>query len=48
MKDGLKIEEWKIKLTNNVPVAKTYNALPCPLYEDVKIHLKDLLRKEFS
>lgn len=36
-----------IKLTDGVPVAKTYNAIPRPLYEEVKNHIQDLLNKGF-
>lgn len=36
-----------IRLTDDVPVAKTYNAIPRPLYDEVKIHIQDLLNKGF-
>ncbi len=36
-----------IKLTDEVPVAKTYNAIPRPLYDEVKNHIQDLLNKDF-
>lgn len=36
-----------IKLTDDVPVAKTYNAIPRPLYEEVKKHVHDLLSQDF-
>lgn len=36
-----------IKLTNDVPVAKMYNAIPRPLYDEVKSHIQDLLSKGF-
>lgn len=36
-----------IVVTNDVPVAKTYNAIPRPLYEEVKNHLQDFQNKGF-
>ncbi len=36
-----------IKLTDDIPVAKTYNAIPRPLYDEVKNHIQDLLNKGF-
>lgn len=36
-----------IRLTDDVPVAKTYNAIPRPLYDEVKSHIQDLLNKGF-
>ncbi len=36
-----------IKLTDEVPAAKTYNAIPRPLYDEVKNHIQDLLNKDF-
>ena len=36
-----------ILLTDDVPVAKTYNAIPRPLYEEVKNHIQDLLNQGF-
>lgn len=36
-----------IELTDEVPVAKAYNAIPRPLYDEVKHHIQDLLNKGF-
>ena len=36
-----------IKLNDEVPVVKTYNTIPRPLYEEVKNHIQDLLNKGF-
>lgn len=36
-----------IKLTDEFPVAKTYNAIPRPLYDEVKNHIQDLLNQGF-
>lgn len=36
-----------IKLTDETPVAKAYNAVPRALYDEVKNHIKDLLKKGF-
>lgn len=36
-----------IKLTDEVPVGKTYNAIPRPLYDEVKNHIQELLNKGF-
>ena len=36
-----------INLTDEVPVVKTYNAIPRPLYDEVKNHVQDLLNKGF-
>lgn len=36
-----------IKLTDDVPVVKSYNAIPRPLYDEVKSHIQDLLNKGF-
>ena len=37
----------EITLTDNIPVAKTYNGVPCPFYAEVKSHLQGLLNKNF-
>uniref|UniRef100_H3AT57 Gypsy retrotransposon integrase-like protein 1 n=1 Tax=Latimeria chalumnae TaxID=7897 RepID=H3AT57_LATCH len=34
-----------IKLTDNNPIQKTYNAIPRPLYNEVKSYIKDLIAK---
>uniref|UniRef100_A0A669DWJ2 ribonuclease H n=1 Tax=Oreochromis niloticus TaxID=8128 RepID=A0A669DWJ2_ORENI len=36
-----------IKLTDQIPVAKSYNAVPRALYDEVKSHIQDLLKKDF-
>lgn len=36
-----------IKLTDEIPVAKAYNAVPRALYDEVKNHIQDLLKKGF-
>lgn len=36
-----------IKLTDDIPVVKSYNAIPRPLYDEVKSHIQDLLNKGF-
>ncbi len=36
-----------INLTDDIPEAKTYNAIPRPLYDEVKNHIQDLLNKGF-
>ena len=41
---NLKID---IKLTDEIPVAKAYNAVPRALYDEVKINVQDLLSKGF-
>lgn len=36
-----------IKLTDDIPVAKAYNAVPRALYDEVKTHIQELLNKGF-
>ncbi|XP_070410184.1 uncharacterized protein [Nothobranchius furzeri] len=36
-----------IKLTDQIPVAKSYNAVPRALYDEVKNHIQDLFKKDF-
>ncbi|CAI5672713.1 unnamed protein product [Oreochromis niloticus] len=37
--------ELEIQLKDNVPVQKTYNAIPRHLYQEVKAHIQDLLNR---
>ncbi len=37
--------EMDIQLKDNVPVQKTYNAIPPHLYQEVKTHIQDLLHR---
>lgn len=37
--------EMDIQLKDNIPVQKTYNAIPRHLYQEVKTHLQDLLNR---
>ena len=39
--------EMKINLTDNIPVQKSYNAIPKPLYPEVKQYIEDLLNRKF-
>ena len=41
---GLQIN---INLTDTTPVQKTYTAVPCPLYPEVKQYVKDLLNQDW-
>ena len=40
--EHLKLE---INLREDVPVQKTYNSIPKPLYEEVKSHLQDMINR---
>ena len=40
--DLIKNLQMEIVLTDNAPVAKTYHAIPRPLYEAVKAHIQDI------
>lgn len=37
--------EMEIQLKDNVPVQRTYNAIPKHLYQEVKTHIQDLLHR---
>ncbi len=37
--------EMKIQLKDNVPIQRTYNAIPKHLYQEVKSHIQDLLHR---
>ena len=39
--------KMKINLTDNIPVQKSYNAIPKPLYPEVKQYIEDLLNRKF-
>lgn len=41
----LKDLEMEIQLKDNVPVQRTYNAIPEHLYQEVKTHIQDLLHR---
>ena len=34
-----------VKTEDNVPVQKSYNSIPRPLYQDVKQHIEDMLNQ---
>ena len=37
--------ELEINLKDDEPVQKTYNSIPKPLYEEVKVHLQDMISR---
>ena len=39
------VEELELKLRHQIPVHKTYNSIPRPLYPEVKQHIEDLLNR---
>ena len=39
--------EMKIRLTDNIPVQRTYQSIPRPLYQEVKVYLQDLMEREW-
>ena len=39
--------EMKIRLTDNIPVQRTYQSIPRPLYQEVKVYLHDLMEREW-
>ena len=43
----MKEVEMKIQLTDQTPVQRRYNSVPCPLYPEVKAYIEDLLNKQW-